>query len=141
MSERDPYQVLGLGRDATSAEVARAWRRLARAAHPDFRPGDPAAAAQFRALSDAYGLLSDTARRAAWDREHPAQPAHGPWPSLALRLRPADGPMRAAALRAGPVHIQPFPQAEDGSHEGPATGPAVARLYWWLLADRRERPW
>lgn len=141
MSDRDPYQVLGLGRDATSAEVARAWRRLARAAHPDSRPGDPAAAAQFRALSDAYGLLSDTARRAAWDRQHPEQPAPGPWPSPAVQPRPAYGPMRGAALRAGPVHIQPFPQAEAGSRARPATGPAVARLYWWLLADGREWPW
>jgi curved DNA-binding protein CbpA len=141
MSDRDPYQVLGLGRDATSAEVARAYRRLARAVHPDSRPGDPAAAGRFRALSDAYGLLSDPARRAAWDRQHPAQRAPSPWPSPALQPRPADGPMRGAALRAGPVHIQPFPQAEDGSHARSATGPAVARLYSWLLAGGREWPW
>jgi curved DNA-binding protein CbpA len=33
--ERDPYQELGIGRDATAADIARAWRRLARAVHPD----------------------------------------------------------------------------------------------------------
>ena len=143
--DRDPYQVLGLGRDATAAEVARAWRRLARAVHPDSRPGDPAAAAQFRALTDAYGLLSDTARRAAWDRQHPARhpdpPAPGPWPSPALQLRPADRPVRGATLRAGPVHVQPFPQPDGGSPPRPAADSAVARLYWWLLADGREWPW
>jgi len=143
--DRDPYQVLGLGRAATAAEVARAWRRRARAVHPDSRPADPAAAAQFRAVSDAYGLLSDPARRAAWDRQHPTRhpdpPEPGPWPSPALQLRPAAGPVRGAALRVGPVHIQPFPQSEAGSHARPATGPAVARLHWWLLADGREWPW
>jgi curved DNA-binding protein CbpA len=143
--DRDPYQVLGLSRDATGAEVARAWRRLARAAHPDSRPGDPTAAAQFRVLSDAYGLLSDTVRRAAWDRQHPTRhpdpPEPGQWPSPALRLRPAYGPVRDAALRAGPVHIEPFPQPGGGSQARPAAGSALARLYWWLLADGRAWPW
>jgi curved DNA-binding protein CbpA len=143
--ESDPYQELGIGRDATGADIGRAYRRLARAVHPDSRPGDPAAAAQFRVLSDAYGLLSDTARRAAWDRQHPTRhpdpPEPGPWPSPALQLRPADGPMRGAALRAGRVHIEPFPQAEGGSQARPAAGSALARLYWWLLTDGREWPW
>jgi curved DNA-binding protein CbpA len=143
--ERDPYQELELGRDATAADIARAWRRLARAVHPDSRPADPAAAAQFRAVSDAYGLLSDPARRAAWDRQHPTRhpdpPEPAPWASPASQLRPADGAMRGAALRAGPVHIQPFPRADGGSQARPAAGSALARLYWWLLADGREWPW
>ena len=68
--ERDPYQALGLGADASTADISRAYRRLARALHPDSQPGDAAAADQFRAISDAYELLSDPARRTDWDRRH-----------------------------------------------------------------------
>jgi len=153
MSDRDPYQVLGLGQDATGAEVARAYRRLARAVHPDSRPGDPAAAEQFRALSDAYGLLSDQARRAAYDRQHPPRPAwrpHGPgsagpdlW-SVPPGMGPwaAGSPASGAPLRVGPVHVQP--PASPGRAEParrPGVDPALERLYWWLLASQRECPW
>jgi len=149
--ERDPYQELGIGRDATAADIARAWRRLARAVHPDSRPGDPAAAAQFRALTDAYGLLSDPARRAAWDHQHP-RPTRRPqppgpaapdlWPlRAAARPWPAGGPVPGPALRAGPVHIQPPKPPVSGQAERPGADPALARVLWWLLADWRERPW
>jgi curved DNA-binding protein CbpA len=150
-AESDPYQELGIGRDATGPDIGRAYRRLARAVHPDSRPGDPAAAAQFRAVSDAYGLLSDPARRAAWDHQHPRPARHprpagpaGPdlWPlPSAARPWPPGRPVPGAALRAGRVHIEPFPQAEGGSQAHPAAGSALARLYWWLLADGREWPW
>ena len=137
MGDRDPYQVLGLGRDATGAEVARAYRRLARAVHPDSRPGDPAAAGQFRALSDAYGLLSDQARRAAYDRQHAPRPARRPH-----RPGPAGGPASGAALWAGPVHVQPpAPPGRAGPARRPGLDPALELLYRWLLASRREWPW
>jgi curved DNA-binding protein CbpA len=149
--ERDPYQELGIGRDATAADIARAWRRLARAVHPDSRPGDPAAAAQFRALADAYGLLSDPARRAAWDHQHP-RPARRPrpagpagpylWP-LPAAARPwlADGPVPGPALWAGPVHIHPPKPPVSGQFDLAGADPALARVLWWLLADWQERPW
>ena len=145
-AERDPYQVLGLGPAATSADVARAWRQLARAVHPDSRPGDPGAAERFRAVSEAYGLLSDPARRAAWDHEHqdlhtrhqaPAGPALRPFPPAGPAW-PASGRLSGATLRAGPVHIQPPPPASGGQPH-PATDPALARLLYWLAL--RERPW
>jgi len=153
MSDRDsdPYQELGIDRDATAADIARAWRRLARAVHPDSRPGDPAAAAQFRILSDAYGLLSDPARRAAWDHQHP-RPARRPrpagpagpdlWPlPAAARPWPPGGPVPGAVLRAGPVHIQTPAPAGSGQSERPGADPALAHVLWWLLADWRDRPW
>ena len=76
--ERDPYQALGLGADASTADISRAYRRLARALHPDSQPGDAAAADQFRAVSDAYELLSDPARRTDWDRRHLRQAPYPP---------------------------------------------------------------
>lgn len=160
MSEagRDPYKVLGIGPDATSADVTRAYRRLARAVHPDSRPGDPAAAAEFQAVSGAYGLLSDPARRAAWDHQHRAQatghrtspgaPAAAgvmlwPFPPAAVP-RPTAGPVRGAALRAGPVRIEPTqpPSPADSGGLESADSPAVrAWLACWLLADPRQWPW
>lgn len=145
-SERDPYRVLGLGPGATSADVTRAWRRLARLVHPDSRPGDPAAAEQFQAVSDAYGLLSDPARRAAWDLEHrdmparrqaspvqhaAADPALWPIPPGAAAW-PTSGRVHGAALRAGPVHIQPPAPTGSGGQTGPDGDPGPARLLAWL---------
>ncbi len=67
---RDPYVVLGVRRHASPDEIARAYRRAARATHPD-GGGSGAGAERFRAVSDAYDLLRDPARRAGYDRRHP----------------------------------------------------------------------
>ena len=154
MSERDPYEVLGVGPSATGADIARAYRRLARAVHPDSRPGDPAAAGQFRALSEAYALLSDPARRAAWDHRHPPRPTPrdappraaavaGPalWPfPPAVQVWPRSGPpVHGAALSAGPVHTQPTAPEGTGQQARPADDPALARLLAWMLGP--EWPW
>lgn len=66
--EPDPYQLLGVSRQATPAEITQAWRCRARAEHPDTRPRDAAAPARFRALAGAYALLSDPGRRTAYDQ-------------------------------------------------------------------------
>lgn len=63
----DPYDVLGVARDASAADVARAYRRAARATHPD-SSADAASAHGFHAVSDAYETLRDPGRRAAYDR-------------------------------------------------------------------------
>ena len=49
----DLYRLLGVPRDASREEIAQAWRRRARAAHPDSHPGDTAAPGRFRALAEA----------------------------------------------------------------------------------------
>ena len=63
----DLYIVLGVTRDATLADVKRAYRRLARKFHPDINPGDRRAAAQFRQIAEAYETLSDPDRRRRYD--------------------------------------------------------------------------
>ena len=83
-------------------------------------------------------LLSDPARRAAWDRQHPPRAARRPHPSA-----PA-WPAGGAALRAGPVRIEPPRPPGPGGSSGPEplASPAVlAWLAYWLRADPRERPW
>ena len=63
----DFYIVLGVTRDATLADVKRAYRRLARKFHPDINPGDRRAVAQFRQIAEAYETLSDPDRRRRYD--------------------------------------------------------------------------
>jgi DnaJ-class molecular chaperone len=65
---RDPYEVLGIARDASAEQIRAAYRKLAKAHHPDLRPGDKAAEERFKAISAAYELLSDAEKRAQYDR-------------------------------------------------------------------------
>ena len=65
----DPYFVLGVSRHASAAEIARAYKRAARASHPDSTGAG--SAARFHAVSDAYDELRDPRRRSAYDRSHP----------------------------------------------------------------------
>ena len=64
----DYYEVLGVDRDASPEQIKKAFRRLARATHPDANPGDPAAEARFRQIAEAYEVLSDPAKRDRYDR-------------------------------------------------------------------------
>jgi curved DNA-binding protein CbpA len=66
---RDPYIVLGVPRQASGEEIARAYRLAARASHPD--SGGAGSAQRFQAVSDAYDVLRDPRRRAVYDRSHP----------------------------------------------------------------------
>jgi curved DNA-binding protein CbpA len=70
--ERDPYRLLGVHRQASASDINRAYRRAARATHPDASPGDPSASDRFQAVNAAYETLRDPDRRAAYDRTHPA---------------------------------------------------------------------
>jgi DnaJ-class molecular chaperone len=65
----DPYLVLGVPRQASGADIARAYKRAARASHPD--SGAPGSAERFQAVSDAYDVLRDPHRRVMYDRSHP----------------------------------------------------------------------
>ncbi len=63
----DPYSVLGVAKDASAAEIKKAYRRIAKECHPDLKPGDAEAEAKFKAAAAAYDLLKDPETRARYD--------------------------------------------------------------------------
>jgi molecular chaperone DnaJ len=65
---RDPYEVLGLDRQADDAQIKKAFRQLARELHPDVNRHDPDAEEKFKEAAEAYEILADPERRATYDR-------------------------------------------------------------------------
>src|SRR5580692_7200231 len=65
---RDPYEVLGVDRKASPADIKSAYRRLAKKLHPDANKNDPKAATRFAELNAAHELLADEDKRKAFDR-------------------------------------------------------------------------
>ena len=73
----DPYVVLGVSRDASQADIKRAYRGLAKKHHPDANPGDPDAEARFKAVAEAYSILGSEEKRHQHD-----SPARDPFSSF-----------------------------------------------------------
>ena len=64
----DPYQVLGVPKDASEEALRAAYRKLAKRHHPDLNPGKPEAAERFKTINAAYDILSDPVKRGRYDR-------------------------------------------------------------------------
>jgi len=118
VNEREPdfYAVLGVAPDADAREVARAYRRRLREAHPDTRDrlsdGADSAQADLQALQEAYAVLRNPARRARYDAQrrtaqNPAEPrATGVAVPVRVRARRSP-PARDWLIRVGPVRSEP----------------------------------
>jgi len=65
--EKDFYKVLGVPKDASAADIKKAYRKLAQKLHPDANPGDKTAEERFKEVGRAYGVLSDPKKRAEYD--------------------------------------------------------------------------
>lgn len=104
-TKRDFYEVLGIGKGASDEEIKKAYRKLAVKFHPDKNPGDKAAEEKFKELGEAYAVLSDAQKRAAYDQHGHA--AFDP------RSRAGAGGFRPGAGGFDPSDI--FSQAFRGS--------------------------
>ena len=67
-TKADYYELLGVGRTANAEEMKKAYRQAALRYHPDRNPGDKAAEEKFKELSEAYQVLTDSEKRAQYDR-------------------------------------------------------------------------
>ncbi len=118
MPSNDPYRLLGVPRGANGDDVRKAYRRLARAHHPDANPDDPAAEQRFKEIQQAYELLSDPEKRRAYDDE---QRSSRPSP----RRKRAGAPRTTAGGRlgrtAGSVDLSDL-LAKRVNISGPRTG-------------------
>lgn len=86
----DPYATLGVPRDATQLQVARAHRRLAKRHHPDLHEGAGEAAERMRRINEAWAILSNPVRRREYDRAFPAAgtPTGGHWAASRAPIQP-----------------------------------------------------
>lgn len=101
MKKRDYYEVLGVSKDASEADIKKAYRRLARKLHPDVNPGDKSAQKKFQEVQEAYDVLKEGDKRSAYDRFGHAGPSMGfdpgsggpgaGWPPPGGRGGPASG--------------------------------------------------
>jgi hypothetical protein len=131
---RDYYRLLQVDPSADQEVVEAAYRRLARKYHPDLNPGDEAGALM-RRLNEAYAILKDPNRRAAYDRERSRS-------SRAQAERAGPGPRRSSETRrAEPRRPEPrirptSPRPEPWSQPSPATAPTAGRSFSWAPARR-----
>jgi DnaJ-class molecular chaperone len=93
---RDYYQTLGVKRDASEADVKKAFRRLARKHHPDVNPNDKSAESRFKEVNEAYQVLSDPAKRARYDQ------LGANWQQYQAQGTPFDEWFRQAASQGAP---------------------------------------
>jgi len=66
--KKDYYETLGLSKSASDEDIKKAYRNLAKRYHPDANPGDKNAETKFKEVGEAYGVLSDAEKRAAYDQ-------------------------------------------------------------------------
>ena len=125
----DYYALLGVARGASAADLGRAYRRAARATHPDVHPDDAAAAERFHAVTIAYETLSDPQRRASYDRTHPRFRPHRPV-HVAVHQPVRVAPVHLGTRRPQPEPLQPF-------RASPAATPGAANLFELVMALSR----
>ena len=149
----DPYHDLEVDRDATPAQVRRAHRQLAKSLHPDTGERTPAEVARFLRVQEAYLLLRDPARRAAYDLAHPVRATRAAVTGVerpTVRVRrvrtepaaPAESPASPDVGDDAAPSMWPSPTGEDFEAFARASVTAwssAARAYFRRRAEQHHR--
>jgi DnaJ-class molecular chaperone len=114
---RDPYEILGVSKTASEAEVKSAYRKLAKKLHPDANKHDPKAASRFAELNAAYEIVGDDEKRKAFDRGE--IDAEGKPRFQGFSGQPGGGPWGQSA---GNAHFESFSFGPDGFQRGTSGG-------------------
>ena len=109
-----PYELLGLGPDASEAQVRRAYRRLARRWHPDLNPGNAEAARRYAAITEAFEILVDPVRRRSLDASGVVPPAPAAAPAAFAGFDFSLTMQGAQASTFGDLFVDVFRQAAGG---------------------------
>ena len=115
MTEKDLYAVLGVSRTASADEIKKAYRKLARAHHPDVNPGNKAAEERFKALSEAHDILGDAEKRKLYDEfgMAGAQSGFDPEQARAYREQANEWQRRASSGGSGEQGFGGYSSFED----------------------------
>lgn len=109
MDYKDYYKVLGVAKDATSDDVKKAFRKLARKYHPDVNPGDKKAEEKFKEINEAYEVLADPDKRKKYD-------------TLGPNWQEQFGPQFSRRASYGPTSRQTYRTAPNMDFDGGTTG-------------------
>src|ERR671923_361049 len=128
---RDYYEVLGVDRGASEADLKKAFRRLARELHPDVNRHDPAAEEKFKEAAEAYEVLSDPERRRTYDTFGHDGLRSGGWAPRADAFGSFEDVLSAFFGRGDPLFSELF----GFGRAGPASGANVAARVEVSLAE------
>ena len=126
---RDPYEILGVSRDAGDAEIKKAFRLLARELHPDVNSHDPQAEEKFKEAAEAYEILSDPERRRTYDAFGHEGLRSGGWTPH------AQGGIEDILSALFGQGDSPFGDLFGGRRAGPASGADIGAVVEISLAE------
>ena len=123
---KDYYAILGVDKKASTAEIKKAYRRLARKYHPDVNPGDKAAEEKFKAVSEASAVLTDPEKRRQYDRGEGSPFADGgPAPSYGRGVQVEEVPFDVSSLFSNAGGFEDLFSQMFGGRPGPSARPSA----------------